>query len=240
VPQRSGVSLVVGASTVAAIVTATALATPPSGLRSAIISAGETQRSVHYVTTLSSGSTATFVDFIGDAGSLIGRQQITYRKGRVAGAMTVIATAATAYLRGDAFALVNVMHFPGAVASKYADHWMSIAKGCSTFSSVALDVRLGSLMSGLGPSLDLRAAPRRQLDDESVIGVTGRVASSGSGSSIDETVYGRAAGPPLPVEELESSGTTRSVTTFSAWNEKLAFSVPSGATPVNDVLSGYC
>ena len=52
------------------------------------------------------------------------------------------------------------------------------------------------------------------------------------------TLYARATGPPLPVEEdATAGGKVRFRVTFSRWNEPLHVAIPASTVPVSVVIN---
>jgi len=169
---------------------------------------------------------------IGDVGGNQGSQLITFRKGAKTGHVTVIVSARTAYIRGDAFTLVNYMGLKAAPAAKYADVWILIPRTNSFYSTVAQAVTLSSTINELRLSKPLSMLPQTTVDGQRVVGVVGKPSSS-STSSATAKLYARAAGSPLPVKQISTQGTTRSTVVFSNWNEPVHVTVPATALPIS-------
>jgi hypothetical protein len=199
----------------------------PAGLLASVLAAARTERSVHYSTAGSYG--AVQVSFVGDAGVAQGIQQITYRKGTKTGHVTVVVSANTAYVRGDAFTLGNYMGFKSSAAAKYAGDWISIPHTASGFSTVSAGVTLSSTIDELKPPGRLSTVPETTIDGQRVLGVRGT--KSSSGHTTVETLYAKAIGSPLPVKELASQGTMHFAATFGRWNEPIHLAKPKRATP---------
>jgi broad specificity phosphatase PhoE len=98
---------------------ASAAPKPPAQLLASVLAAGGAQRSVHYVAAANYGGGE--IRQVVDAAITRGIQRIAYRQGAKTGHVTVIVAAHTAYVRGDAFTLVNYMGFKAAPAAKYAN-----------------------------------------------------------------------------------------------------------------------
>ena len=85
--------------------TAAAPADAPGRKLFAILAAGRAQHSVHYIVAGSFGSLRLRQN--GDAARARGIQRISFTKAGKTGRVTVIVAARTAYIRADAFALVE-------------------------------------------------------------------------------------------------------------------------------------
>jgi hypothetical protein len=194
-----------------------------------ILAAARAQRSVHYVSATSIG--VVRIHMVGDAGRTTGIQQITFRKGTQMGHITVIVSANTAYVRGDAFTLVNFMGFKAAAAVKNEDVWVRIPPTDVHYASVAAGVTLYSAIAELELT-PLARVTATKIDGQQVIGVKGTTTSA-TGQTAQATLYGRAAGPPLPVRDVVSQGSSaRATVTFSKWNEPIHVAAPTGAVPI--------
>ncbi len=201
----------------------------PTELLASIFGAARAQQSVHYVTSASGG--AVRVSLVGDAGLTRGIQRITYHKGARTGHVTVIVAADTAYVRGDTVALVQYMGFKAVPAAKYAGVWVLIPRTDKDYSTVALAVRFSSTLDELDLSGPLSRVPDTTIGGQRVLGVRGK--SSSSGITAVATLYAQAAGPPLPVEEVLSNGSTRGTVILSKWNEPIGVTAPTAAVPIS-------
>jgi hypothetical protein len=207
---------------------AVAASPSPTTLLTSILAAGRAQHSVHVV------SVATFglirVKLVGDAGVSSGIQRITFSKGSTTGQVTVIVSSNTAYVRGDAFTLVNYMGFKRTPAVNYAGKWVLIPHTDGDFSTVAAAVRIVSAINELELTGSLSRVAERTIAGQRVFGVKGRLPSAAGGAVA--TVYARLVGRPLPVEAVASQGTGRSTSVLGRWNEPLSLVTPVGAVPI--------
>jgi hypothetical protein len=194
-------------------------------LLAASLAAGKAQGSVHYIARARFGTQAVTIK--GDAAVDRGRQQITFTKAGRVGHATVLVVNNTAYIKGDAFTLVNYMQISGTLANR----WLSLAHTARGFTTVAEAVRLGSTLAELKMTAPLRIVPGRSVGGTRTIGISGK-APQGS-LTVVATLYVRVGKSPLPVEQLstESGGASDSVT-FSRWKEKVTVVAPSAATPL--------
>jgi hypothetical protein len=195
----------------------------PSALLSSILKAGNAQKAVHYTSSIADGDVS--VQQVADVGANQGVQEITFRKGGRTGHVTVLVVRSTAYLRGDAFALANYNGMPAAIATKYADVWIMIPRTSSVYATVASDVTLLSAITDLNMSGPIRAVPPTTVDGQRVVGVEGTYKDAGQ--TITTTLFARASGSPLPVEQLAASSTLHASAVFGKWNETVNESPPA-------------
>ena len=213
-----------GALAVALVSAPAALAQSPSAEMEASLAAGNAQQSVHYVSRATGANFS--VTMVGDAGRTSGIQRITYTKGGKSGHVTVLVVSDTAYIRGDAFALRNYMGFSASAATQADGKWIMLAKTEQSYATVAAGVRLGSTMSELRLKAPLSALGSSHAQGQSVVGIRNKFLVSGH--QFTGTLYVSASGPPLPVEEKQTSAIEQFDVVFSHWNEKFSVSAPSG------------
>jgi len=197
--------------------------TSPGQTLASSLDAARSQRSVHYVSVGNTGSVR--VTMVGDAGLDRGIQRITVRKGSRTGHVTVLVVANTAYVRGDAFTLQNYMGFKAPDAGEYAGKWILIPHDAGGFATVAAGVRLASTIDEAKLPAPLVSVPATTVSGERVVGVASSRRVSGHMTTV--TLYIRAKGAPLPVEEVARQGSNSFKVTFSGWNERVAVDAPS-------------
>ena len=229
-------SVVAGARAAAAILVAlcaagsAAATVSPETLLTSAIAAMRTQQSYHYVERgvqpLAGG---VRVSMIGDATHTEGIQRITYSKGSRTGHVTVVVVANTAYIRGDAFTLKNYMAFSAAQATAYSGKWLRLAHTASGFPTVSADVRLdSSALAALKMPSSVRSIRHGIVRGQRVTGL--RATIHNSGLTGVETLYLRATGVPLPVEQMVT--VNRKLVTdvvYSGWGERVHVSAPRAA-----------
>jgi hypothetical protein len=220
------VAIVLGCTTTAT----TSAATSPSDLLASILRSARAQRSVHYVASASLGGAR--IDQIGDAARAQGIQRITYRKTGTTGHVTVIVSADSAYVRGDAFTLINYMGFKAVPAATYANRWILVPRGDRDYATVALGVRLASTIDELKLPAPISRVPDTTVAGQHVVGVRAKVTPS-PGVTATVTLYGRATGSPLPVQEVTTQPGTRFTVTLGKWNEPVRITAPAGAVPIS-------
>jgi hypothetical protein len=99
------------------------------------------------------------------------------------------------------------------------------------YATVAADVTLGSLIDDLDLPAPLVGAPSTSIDGQRAFGVSAKMKVSGQ--TVTATLYARATGTPLPIEEVSTDADGRSTTTFSGWDEPLHVTVPADAVPIS-------
>lgn len=220
------------------VVPAASAAQSPLTLRASILTAGRTQHSVHYVSSSVTPQATVSID--GHVGLSEGVQRITFREAGKVGHVTVVVAAQAAYIRGDAFTLHKYLGFKAAASTRYGNHWIVVAKTHKLYAPVSAAVTLASAIDQLLPTAGgkkLTSVGVKTVSGTRVIGV--RAASFlQSGVTQLDTLYARASGTPLPVEEIATQGTSfRFTLTFDRWNEKVHVAVPTNPVPIAKVLA---
>ena len=208
---------------------AAAAADSPSKALASILAAARTQASVHYTSTTDFG--AEQLSFVGDAGLQDGSQFITFHKSGKTGHVTVIVSGNTAYIRGDAFTLVNYLGFKAAPAADYAGRWVRFPHTDKGYPTLAAGVTLPSVVAELTVGGQLSSVPTTQIAAQQVFGVRGTDSPSSGGTTVN-TVYARAAGPPLPVQETATHDKINLSVIFSKWNETIAITAPRASVAI--------
>jgi hypothetical protein len=207
-----------------------AAAVSPSALVTSAISAMRAQSSYHYVVhQVEPTNGGARVTMVGDASRTAGIQRITLSKAGRTGHVTVLVVANTAYVHGDAFTLMNYMGFPAAAAATYAEKWLSLAHTAPDFRTVAADVRLDSSTLGeLKMPSSVRIVGSSVVRGQRVTGLQATVHKAGLTGV--ETLYVRATGAPLPVENvLTRNGRLVVDIVFGGWGEPVHVSAPASA-----------
>lgn len=209
---------------------AAAAAFSPATLAAAAITVMRAQHSYHYVSReLAPTNGGARVTLVGDASRTEGIQRITFSKGSRTGHVTVLVVANTVYFRGDAFTLTNYMGFSATEAASDAGKWLSLAHTTQGFSTVAADVRLDS--SSLA---ELKMPSSVRIVGGTVVRgqrVTGLRATLHHANLIGvETLYVRATGSPLPVEDkVTVRGKVAVDIVFDGWGEPVHVTAPANA-----------
>jgi hypothetical protein len=212
----------------ACIAPALAIAATPAALLRSMLAAARTQHSVHYVSNGHFGP-ARIVQ-VGDVGDGKGIQRITFNPGGQTGHVVVIVAAGKAYVRGDAFTLVNFMGFNAAPAKKYAGRWVMIPHSDRDFATVADDVTLATTVAHLTFPGTLGPAPKIKIAGRAAVGVQWQAMANGK--PVVSALYAPASGKPLPIQERSANGTDGVTITYSGWNAPLHIAVPKSAVPI--------
>jgi hypothetical protein len=220
--------LLLGVALACSLPAAALAARSPADLLASILAAGRAQRSAHFVNTISIG--AVRIRLGCDAAPDRGVEHVTFRKNGRTGHLTVIVSKDTAYIRGDAFALVNYEAFKPAPAAKYAGHWVRIPHSDRDYSTVSAGLRLSSVIDEL-TLVPVSKAADAMVSGERVVGLTG-ARKSAVAKDATVTLYARAAGAPLPVQEVTTQGNARATVTFGKWNETVNVTAPANAVPI--------
>ena len=214
---------------------AVSAAVSPAALYGSIVGAARSERSVHYVSAVHNG--AFRMRQVGDVGVTQGIQHNTFRIGPKAGSFTDIVSANTAYIRADSFSLVQMMGFNATAAAKYAGVWILIPRSDRHYSAVAEAVTFRSAIAELTLLGPLTSVPDTEIAGHRVVGVRGKQRSSYGEISV-ATLYTRASGSPLPVEEVSTFGKARLTVTLSKWNQPVHVATPANAVPMSTIGPG--
>lgn len=188
-----------------------------SVLLAAMLAAVHAQHSVHYVSTVMSGTTKVVIT--GDVAKTTGTQRVAFTQAGRTGYVTVRVVNNTAYFSGDAFALRTFMGVPAANAQRYAGEWVRVPHTAKQYASVAADVTLPSWAKSLG--------------------INGVVARIKGGISITTTTGGvqlLLAPNHLPTRETGKGSGGSLAMTASRWNEHVHVPVPTKTVPVREVF----
>jgi hypothetical protein len=112
----------------------------------------------------------------------------------------------------------------------YAGKWVQVPHTDKQYSAITEGMTLGSAMSDLAIPGRLSTLSERTIDGEVAVGVLAH--GSDSGTPTVATLYGRAAGTPLPIEGTVRDGNEHGTITLSDWNEPIHVHVPS-AVPIS-------
>ena len=220
------VSVVFGAVVIAPSAGATIA---PSALYSSILVAGEEQHSVHYVSVQTSGPDR--IVEVADAARTEGIQRITYTQGGQTGKVTVLVTPASAYVRGDAFALAKYMGYAEAASVVYSERWIQIPVTDPDYAPVSTDVTMPEAVEVYVPA-PVWSSSSAPIQGQAVVGVSGSRPATAKSPALSITLWARATGTPLPLTQEITKGLYSATVTFTRWNEPLRISAPSDATPI--------
>jgi hypothetical protein len=207
------------------------------------LAAAQAAGSFHYVSTSTSSSPTTSSVkqvTIGDAGASSGRQAIT-----ISGdTFDVVVVGTTAYLRGDASAMVASLGIPAAVAEAHAGQWISLVPGDAPYQSVEVAVTTASALDQNVTFNAGRESGTVKVDGQTTTAVQGSMSAvDGQPAHGTATLYVRTGPHPLPVRYVErgtvgkgsSASQLNFAITFSSWGEDTGVTAPTGATPFSSL-----
>jgi hypothetical protein len=222
-----------GVAMCGAVAVAQASQTPSAGaLMHTALTNAAARGSVHELEVeKASGVSGSMSD---DISTSEGRQDITHSGGEIA---HVLVVGSAAYISGNQAALTHYFGFPAAVARKVGAGWVSVPSSSSGYQTIAGNATLSSSLTGLAiPGHTTETAPTT-IEGQSVVGIRGTVAVSGSShAKVEATLYVSRGAKPLPVEAtfVYSTGGTLTIS-LSHWGEKVALSPPPNSIPISDL-----
>lgn len=191
------------------------------------------RHAVHYVSTATTPQGRVVI--AGDAGAASGTQRITFTRNHRTGHVTVVVAGDAAYIRGDAFTLVDFMGFAAGPARKYAGRWIGIPRASREYAPVAAGVTYASVVAQLAIVGPYRVGRATTISGVRAVAVRAHAPPS-QGVSAVVTLYLRSPGA-LPVEEVGTDGRTRLIVVLGRWNESVSVRAPRGAVPIHKVES---
>lgn len=200
----------------------------PDQILSTAVADAEAQAGVHYQLHATSGSQNQVIT--GDAGASEGEQEVATGTSVV----DVQLIGGTAYVRGNAGGLQQTIGLSAAVATTYAEKWISVAPTDTLFQPITQAVTLRGIFGQLSPSGTRSAGPPTTVGGQRAVGVRGglpgQVAQGVSGTAV---LYVSIRSPNLPVAfSGEAHAANQHVTdigAFDRWGEHLALTPPPGA-----------
>ena len=147
----------------------------------------------------------------------------------------VLLVGTTAYLRGDAGGLTDIIGVASAQAVQDAGKWVSVTSSSTLYQGIARAVTLTTLLDQMKPSGTLATTAPGKLGGHAVVGVRGALTgTTGTGTT---TFWVTTVAPPVPIGvDAQSAGTGGTVTeigAFSKWGERLRLTPPAGAVPLD-------
>ena len=204
-----------------------AVAQTPAARLAAILRAGASERSVHYI-SVNTGPGVRIV-FVGDAARNGGVQHVMLSEHGETGHATAIRIGRRVYVEGDAFGLTSLGVVPAATARKNAGKWLRVVPGDRNYAAIAEGIDLADVMSGLDfPGSLLKAGLGR-------FGVSGK--GTVNGKTATAFLYASKTAPHLPVRENASDGKNRSNVVLSHWNEAVRLVAPNHSARASGVAA---
>jgi len=184
-----------------------------------------TAGSFHMVSVTKHGKqTATFVQ---DVGRTQGTQDITIGAQHV----SIRVIAGVAYVRANRLALLNFLGFPASIADRLHDRWVSFTSTDPGYTDISAAVTLDSAITEIAITGAVAKTPVTTVLGQSVFGLTGTAGGGGT-----ETLYVRASGTPLLVQQRAVNKGDTQVVTFSRWGERVLVAKPSGAIAFSSIV----
>ncbi|MGH9017295.1 MAG: hypothetical protein ACRDY1_06060 [Acidimicrobiales bacterium] len=208
------------------------------------LAAARASGSFHYVaTSRSSGASGGSQKTVGLAGPDSGQQNITVGSQK----FTVLVVGKTAFIEGNAAALVSNLELSDTVATAHAGQWISLSPGDQPYASVYAAVTAPSALADNVTVVPQTQLPASTVDSRRVVTVSGAIAKVRiAGQTIAEkgtaTLAVRASAPHLPVRYHEQ-GTyqgqaTVSTVTFSHWGIPVSVAAPTNSVPFASLPQG--
>jgi hypothetical protein len=220
--------LLIGGTEVAAAAVAPSAATE---LRN-VLTAGDSQESVHWMST-GSYESKSLVNST-DAGRSVGIQKITYTSSGSTGHVTVELVGGVLYIRGDAMTLEGYMGLKAARATAIANRWFSMRNNVPDYQAVVAGLTISTTIPELNMSGSITYGPDQKVNGEQTAVLRGKtvanVADTGA-PSMPQTLYVASSGKPLPVKVVDDYEGSLSTATFSNWGEAIRVTAPSHAVP---------
>jgi hypothetical protein len=205
----------------------------PGSVLSTALSAAAKFQAVHYVLqTTSNGQTQTVT---GDAATSNGAQSVVLGTDQT----VVVVVGATAYLRGNAGGLQDIIGFSSTQASQEGGKWISFQKGDAPYQTVVQGVTLNSLLSELKPVPPLIESSPGTVSGVQVVGVRGGLQSSPRQG--EATFWVATAAPNVLVSidaratSVSTGKTVTQVGVFSKWGARFRVTAPSGSVPFSSL-----
>jgi hypothetical protein len=228
VPVSAAISLAVLANAVLVaplVPTASATGLSPALAVAAAISAGESEPSVHWVTTGSSGGTSTTLST--DAGRSSGWQTVTYTAATEGGTeqaeLTIELVDGAGYMIGNAEGLY-VEGLTTAESTDEAGKWISIPVSSPIYQPSIDGLTIKTTMKELQMSGAVTAKAPVRINGHRDLGYEGKTKPAQGQPSIPETLYVGSIGSHLPVKVVETGATT----VFSEWGTAISVTKPTG------------
>ena len=196
-------------------------ANSPGAILSTAVRAATRLEEVHYVLRTSGTSTSQTVT--GDAATNQGAEYVV--SGSDEAVIQLIGS--TAYIKGNAGGLQDIIGLGSAQATRYAGQWVSLQPTDSMYRSVVQSVTLQGVLGNVKPRGSLEKSTPVTLGGRSVVGVRGGLADATEQGSATMWVATATPNVPVGVEAQTTSGSEIGV--FSKWGERFRFEAPSGA-----------
>lgn len=171
-----------------------------------------------------------------EAGRVDGLELVTFHQGTKSGKLSVVLIGGLAYLRGNQFGLQSGASFTATAGTDESDRWIVVSSHASSklghelFEEVAGGITVSSLWSQLVATGLVSFVPATKVDGQSVVGVRATTSATPGAPIMQETLYLRSTGRPLPVEEI-GTGTASFTAVFGPWGKPPVTHAPASALP---------
>ena len=201
-----------------------AAATPSSVLKAAKLAiARQSGARLHDVSRSGSSSEQVNADF----GTKNGNETFLAGKSRVA----LRLTPAYGYLSGSASGLKAIFGLTATEVKKIGTHWMSVKAGTTEYSALKANLTISVLANVLpavkGTTMSMRVTRGVHLY---VLKWTTAATRSAPKFSTTMTISSRTT---LPAEEITTTSTGSSTTTFSRWGERVVVTAPPASSTIS-------
>jgi hypothetical protein len=201
------------------------------------ITAFHHQRSVHYATRTTGGSSSNTTQ-VGAVSTTKGG--VTVAEGKTT-LLELLLEHNVIYVRGGANVLETVLGVPTAAATAHAGKWLSVSKGEAGFLQLEAYMSPTTAIKALVPQEpDLKVAGVTQFSGQPAVAVKGSPSVGVSpGTYATVTLFVSTSAPYLPlgatlqVQSVKGNKTTeRLAAVYGRWNQRLDPQVPKNAVPV--------
>lgn len=207
--------------------------TSAKGLYAAAIRAADKQSSLRWEASTSDSALGESIHITSVAGRVDGAQTIKVTSLGGRGVVNVRLVGKTAYILGNAFGLSQYMSFKAGPASHEANHWLAISSTNADFAPVAAGLTVNSAVSQLALPAQTRFTllAKRKVRGLLATGIKAALNANRSHPKETLTVYVRANGLPLPIEETgRITGISQSMV-LNGWGIPVHVVAPAKSVP---------
>ncbi len=194
---------------------------------------------VHFDSTASQGNVT--IEVTGDTGATTGMQKLVVQNGSVTEVVTAMVVGSTGYINANSAALHHVIGLTNAQSSKYAGKWLSFPTSNNGLNELITGLLNSQVSSELQMSGPYRYAAPATIAGQRVLAIRGSETTQGGGN-VPTTLYVRATGTPLPVQEVTNPGHSggksaiHGTVTFSHWGEGTNEHAPAHAVSLLKIV----
>lgn len=168
---------------------------------------------------------------VADVGRFDGTQSVAGTRVGQRVSATIVLVGETAYVRGNANGLRDLVGLKAPAAAKEAGKWLLVpASDQQLFGNLAGGLTVSSAVQQLDLVGALKLLPETTLGARAVLGV--ETATVATGTPGTQVLYMRADGRPLPVEEVQRFQSVEDSISFGHWGEPPQAKVPPAPVPL--------